>query len=183
MRANYINIDGVTGLHVEFNNGFTMDIPVNFNEYGCLHTVLEQLYWYDKHMAKEWDMGISLANNCLNATYRPVEYRSNSILCIDLEDETPYAVYTDINGYPRLAPFELHKFFLSEGYFVVAEDWSMVLASITMSKLPDEVPDVPWGEIFDKSDETIFNDEKESFLATEEGIYDEYLADVYEELY
>ena len=176
MKANYINIDGVTGIHVEFKNGFIMNIPVDFDNDENLTEILLDLFWAEEFMTDEWDMGKSLAYNLLNSTYRPVEYRDGSIICIDLEDETPYAVYVDITGYPRLAPFQLQKFFLSRCYYVAKECWAIPLYKITMPKLPKEVPDRPWSFSNPETSGVITGD---YFTEMRDDIFDDYLLDCY----
>lgn len=177
MKANYINIDGVTGLHVEFKNGFIMNIPVEFESEERVRDLFLELLWTEIYLTDEWDMGKSFANNFLNATYRPVKYKDDSVICIDLEDEKPYAVYVDITGYPRLAPFEFQKFFISHCYHVVPEVWSIPLYKITMSKLPREVPNMSWNidVLYDDIDRMFYDWIDECM----EEILNDYLADWY----
>ena len=177
MKANYINIDGVTGLHVEFKNGFIMNIPVEFDNEKEVRDVFLNLLWTENYLTEEWDIGKSFACNYLNATYRPVKYRDDSVICLDLEDEKPYAVYVDITGYPRLAPFALQKFFISRCYQVVPEVWSIPLYKLTMPKLPKEVPDMTWDidVVYDDVDK-MFHDWIDEQI---EEIFNDYLADWY----
>ena len=178
MKANYINIEGVTGLHVEFKNGFVMNIPVDFDNCKNVSEILLDLFWTEEFMNDEWDMGLSLANNLLNATYRPVQYRDGSIICIDLEDETPYATYVDITGYPRIAPFQLQKFFLQHCYQVSTDCWSIPLYNITMPKLPKEIYDRPWSFSNPETSGVITGD---YFTEMISDILTDYLIDCYRE--
>lgn len=176
MKANYINIDGVIGLHVEFKNGFIMNIPVEFNNDKVIRDIFIELLWTEQFLTEEWDLGKSFACNYLNATYRAIKYRDDSVICIDLEDETPYAVYVDITGYPRLAPFAFQKFFISRCYHVVPEVWSIPLYKLTTLKLPKEVPNMSWNiEDTDFTDK-LFNDWIDERV---EEILNDYLADWY----
>lgn len=63
MKANYINIDGVKGIHVEFKNGFIMNIPVDFDNGENLTEILVDLFCAEDFMTDEWDMGKSLTSD------------------------------------------------------------------------------------------------------------------------